>query len=143
MKPDDDYDFGDSVTVLPPLPPGVSNDRRKEARCAINLPLRLTSGSGETIPAVICNLSAGGLLATADVRFSLLLPPPNGARFDGEFFLDDVEVRNVLLEIVRINKQNQHLIDIGCQFVQPPPALTANIRVRVGSRRAPARRLSP
>jgi hypothetical protein len=44
---------------------------------------------------------------------------------------------------VRINKQNQHLIDIGCQFVQPPPALTANIRVRVGSRRAPARRLSP
>ncbi|MGE0683983.1 MAG: PilZ domain-containing protein [Candidatus Binatia bacterium] len=141
MKHDDDYDLGDSVMVLP-LAHGVANDRRKETRCAINLPLRLTSGSGETIPAVICNLSAGGLLATADVRFSLLLPPPNGARFDGEFFLDDVEVRNVLLEVVRINKQSQHLIDIGCQFVQPPPALTTNIRARVGSRGAPVRRLS-
>jgi hypothetical protein len=143
MKPDDDYDLGDSVTALPPLPPGVVNDRRKEVRCVANLPLRLTSGSGETIPAVICNLSAGGLLATADVRFSLLLPPPNGARFEGEFFLDDVEARNVLLEVVRINKQNQHLIDIGCQFVQPPPALIASIRALVCSRRAPARRLSP
>jgi hypothetical protein len=52
-------------------------------------------------------------------------------------------VRNVLLEVVRVDKQNQHLIDIGCQFVQPPPTLTANIRARVGSRRAPARRLPP
>lgn len=143
MKPDDECNPGDSVTWLPSLPPGVAIDRRKEPRCVTNLPLRLTSGSGETIPAVICNLSAGGLLATADVRFSLLLPPPNGARFDGEFFLDDVEVRNVLLEVVRINKQNQHLIDIGCQFVQPPPTLAANIRSRVGSRRMPVRRPLP
>lgn len=142
MKPYKGRDFGDSVTVLPLLPPGVTNDRRKEARCIANLPLRLTSGSGETIPAVICNLSAGGLLARADVRFSLLLPPPNGARFDSEFFLDDVEVRNVLLEVVRISKQNQHLIDIGCQFVQPPPLLTTSLRTRVGFRRAPTRRLS-
>ena len=143
MKPDDEHDLSDSVTLLPPLPPGVANDRRKEARCVTNLPLRLTSGSGEIIPAVICNLGAGGLLATADVRFSLLLPPPNGARFDSEFFLDDLEVRNVLLEIVRVKKQNQHLIELGCQFVQLPSSLTASIRARVGSRRAPARRQLP
>ena len=62
MKPGDDHDFDDLVTLLPSLPPGVTDDRRKEVRCTTDLPLRLTSGSGEIIPAVIRNLSAGGLL---------------------------------------------------------------------------------
>ena len=140
MKPYEGYDPGDSVTLLLLLPPGVANDRRKETRCVTNLPLRLTSGSGETIPAVICNLSAGGLLARADVRFSLLLPPPNGAQFDGEFFLDDVEGRNVLLEIVRVKRHNRHLIDIGCQFIQSPPDLATNLRGLVSARLALKRR---
>lgn len=132
----DESDREDTVTLLPSLPDGVMNDRRKEQRCSAELPLRLTSGSGETIPAVIRNLSARGLLATADVRFSLLLPPPNGACFSSEFFLDDVEVRDVLLEIVRVNKQSQYLIELGCQFVQPPPTLATALRMRVASRLA-------
>ena len=140
MKPRDESDREETVTLLPPLPAGVANDLRKERRCSAELPLRLTSGSGETIPAVIRNLGAGGLLATADVRFSLLLPPPNGSCFAGEFFLDDVEARDVLLEIVRVHKQGQHLIELGCQFVQPPPPLTAAIRARVASRLAPLHR---
>ena len=140
MKPENKSDGEDTVTLLPSLPAGVQNDRRKERRCSAELPLRLTSGSGETIPAVIRNLSAAGLLAMADIRFSLLLPPPNGACFSGEFFLDDVEARDVLLEIVRVNKQSQHLIELGCQFVQPSPALTTTLRLRVASRLAPMHR---
>jgi len=140
MKSRDESEGEDKLTLLPPLPAGVTNDRRKERRCPTELPLRLTSGSGETIPAVIRNLSASGLLATADVRFSLLLPPPNGACFAGEFFLDDVEARDVLLEVVRVERQSQHLIELACQFVQPPPPLTTTIRARVASRLALPRR---
>lgn len=136
MKFRNESDHEETIILLPSLPTGVTNDRRKERRCATELPLRLTSGSGETFPAVIRNLSAGGLLATADVRFSLLLPPPNGSCFVGEFFLDDVEARDILLEIVRVEKQGQHLIELGCQFVKPPLPLSANIRARVASRLA-------
>jgi len=143
MKPGDDCDLDDAVTVLSPLPPGVVNDRRREMRGATDLPLRLTSGSGEVIPAVIHNLSAGGLLATADVRFSLLLPPPNGARFDGEFFLDDVEVRDVLLEVVWVERHDRYLINIGCQFIQPPPDLATNLRTLISVRLMPKRRAQP
>lgn len=140
MRPDDMDDPGGAVTVLPSFPPGVANERRREARCAADLPLRLTSGTGETIPAVIRNLSASGLLAAADVRFSLLLPPPDGARFDGEFFLDDVEVGQLLLEIVRVERHNPFLIGLGCQFVQPSPTVTAGIRAKVASLLAAGRR---
>ena len=140
MKPADGRDFDDSLTLLPSLPLGVDSERRKEARCMTDLPLRLTSGSGEIIPAVVHNLSASGLLATADVRFSLLLPPPNGAHFDGEFFLDDVEVPDVLLEVMWVEKHDRHLIDIGCQFTQPPPDLATNLRTLVSVRLIPKRR---
>lgn len=141
MKSGDSYDFDEPVTLLPSLPTGVIADRRREARCTTDVPLRLTSGSGETIPAVIRNLSAGGLLVTADVRFSLLLPPPNGARFDGEFFLDDVEMRNILLEIVWVERHDRHLIDVGCQFIQTPLYLATNLRGLVSARLAPKRRV--
>jgi len=145
VKLDNDHDLDGPnldgpITLLPPLPPEVGNDRRKEVRAATNLPLRLTSGSGEIIPAIIHNLSASGLLATADVRFSLLLPPPNGARFDSEFFLEDVEVHDVLLEVVWVEKCDRHRIDIGCRFIQPPPDLATNLRALVSVRFAPKRR---
>jgi hypothetical protein len=139
MQPKDASEQFDEVTVLDELPLRRTNERRRELRCVTDLPLRLTSGFGETIPAVLRNLSARGLLATADERFSLLLPPPNGARFEGEFFLDDVEVRRLLLEVVRVEKQNVHIINLGCQFVDPPPFLTAALRARIMARAAAER----
>jgi PilZ domain len=131
----------DSVTVLSPSQANVSTEKRREVRCAAELPLRLTSGSGELIPAVIHNLSANGLFATADTRFSLLLPPPNGARFEGEFFLDDIEARQLLLEVVRVAKQGHYAIGLGLQFIQPSPTLTTHIREKVASRLRERRRL--
>lgn len=122
-----------SVTILSAPQADASTEKRREARCATSLPLRLISGSGEVIPAVMQNLSASGLFATADIRSSLLLPPPNGSRFESEFFLDDVEVRQLLLEIVRVEKQAQHLIGLGCRFVEPPPTLTTSLREAVAT----------
>jgi hypothetical protein len=133
MDPNDIDDSSGSLVFLPSLPLGVSDERRREVRCQTDIPLRLTSGSGETIPAVIHNLSASGLFAAADRRFSLLLPPPNGAQFNGEFFFDDVEARDLLLEIVRVEKQDHYLIGLGCQFVSPPAAFTSSIRAKVAS----------
>lgn len=98
------------------------------------LPLRFTSGSGETIPAVILNISASGLLALVDVRFSPLLPPPRGSRFEGEFFLDELEVRQAVLEVVRIEERGKHLIALGCEFIHPPSPIPANIRAKVAAR---------
>jgi hypothetical protein len=89
---------------------------------------------------VIRNLSAEGLFAVADERFSLLLPPPNGARFEGEFFFGDVEARDLLLEIVRVEKRDRHLIGLGCQFVSPPATFASSIRTKVASRLAPGRK---
>lgn len=134
MKPDDMDESIGALTLLPPLPPEVANDRRREARCLTDLPLRLTSGSGETFPAVMRNVSASGLLATADDRFSLLLPPPNGMRFDGEFFFDDVEVRDLLLEVIRVEREGRHRLSLGCEFVQPPADLATQIRSKVMAR---------
>ncbi len=131
----------DSVTILSPPQADTSTDKRREARCGTSLPLRLTSGSGEVIPAVVQNVSASGLFAMADIRSSPLLPPPNGARFEGEFFLDNVEVRQLLLEIVRVKKQDLHLIGLGCRFVEPPPTLSTNLRAVVASHLAAEHRL--
>jgi len=130
----------ETVTVLAPPVSGFLTEKRREVRCPAELPLQLISGSGERIPAVIHNLSANGIFATADIRFSLLLPPPTSARFDGEFFLDDVEARQLLLEVVRVVKQDQHVIGLGLQFVQPLPTLTSGLREKIASRLALAHR---
>jgi hypothetical protein len=130
----------EKVTVLPPPASGFMTEKRREVRCSAELPLQLISGSGERIPAVIHNLSANGIFATVDVRFSLLLPPPTSARFDGEFFLDEVEARQQLLEVVRIVKRNQYVIGLGLQFVQPLPTLTSGLREKVVSRLAQSHR---
>ena len=130
----------EKVTVLSSPAPGFVAEKRREVRCSAELPLQLISGSGERIPAVIHNLSANGIFATVDIRFSLLLPPPNSARFDGEFFLDEVEARQLLLEVVRVVKRDQHVIGLGLHFVQPLSTLTVGLREKVASRLALARR---
>jgi hypothetical protein len=139
MEPTIEDEDPGSLMVVQALPLGVSDDRRREVRCQTDLPLRLTSGSGEIIPAVIRNLSATGLFAMADERFSLLLPPPDGARFEGEFFFGDIEARNLLLEIVRVDRDDSHQVGLGCQFVLPPSGLTMHLRATVLSRRPPTR----
>jgi len=66
------------LKVLPDNPPEALRRTRREPRSAMLLPMLLTSGSGEKVPAVLLNLSASGLLVLVDVRFSPVLPPPPG-----------------------------------------------------------------
>lgn len=139
MKSNIKDEYQGSLMMVQTFPPDVADERRREVRCQTDLPLQLTSGSGETIPAVIRNLSAQGLFAVADERFSLLLPPPNGARFEGEFFFGDIEARNLLLEIVRVDRDTSHQVGLGCQFVSPSSELMRHLRATVLSRREPPR----
>jgi hypothetical protein len=90
------------------------------------------------IPAVILNLSASGLLALVDIRSSPLMPPPQGSRFLGEFFLEDIELRHAVLEIVRIEDRGGFLIALGCRFVYPPPLISTTLRAKVVARLASA-----
>jgi PilZ domain-containing protein len=122
-----------STKILSPDPSHVTQQRRKEARWTTVLPLRLVSGHGEIIPAVILNVSASGLLALVDTRSSPLLPPPQGSRFIGEFFLDDVEIRQAVLEIVRIEDRGAPLMALGCCFVHPPSTISATLRTRIAA----------
>ncbi len=116
--------------VNPPLP-RAERQTRREVRCSVTLPLRLTTGSGEIIPAVILNISASGLLLLVDERTSLTLPPPRGSFLDGELFFDEMEIPQLTLEIVRIKRQGVRQLVLGCKFVDLPPPLTAAIRAKV------------
>ena len=125
-----------SVKILPADLSDAVRQTRREARLSTTLPLRLTTGFGEMIPAVIVDLSASGLSALADVRSSPLLPPPRGARFEGEFFLDEIEVRQAILEIVQVEERSNHLIALGCTFVDPSPQVPTQIRAKITARLA-------
>ena len=123
-----------SIKILPDDAPEAVRWAERDARLPTLLPLRLTSGTGEIIPAVILNLNASGLLALVDERFSLLLPPPPGTCFEGEFFFDELEIHQAQIEVVRIEKRDHFLFALGCKFIALPPEVTAVIRTRVTAR---------
>lgn len=106
---------------------------RRDTRCSVVLPLRLTTGSGEMIPAVVLNVSSSGLLAIVDERASLTLPPPRGAQVDGEFFFDELEISQLTLEIVRIERRRNHQLVLGCKFVNLSPQIAVDIRAKVSA----------
>lgn len=114
--------------------PHSERHTRRDARCSVVLPLRLTTGSGEMIPAVVLNVSPSGLLAVVDERASLTLPLPRGAQVDGEFFFDELEVSQLTLEIVRIERRRNHQLVLGCKFVNLTPQIAVDIRAKVSAR---------
>jgi len=86
------------------------------------------------IPAVVLNVSPSGLLIIVDERASLTLPPPRGAYVDGEFFFDELEIPNLTLEIVRIERRNKNQLALGCKFVNLTAHTAAAIRAKVNAR---------
>ena len=104
---------------------------RLHARCSVVLPLRLTAGSGEMIPAVVLSVSPSGLLILVDERTSLILPPPRGTQVDGEFFFDELEVPKLTLEVIRIDRRKNHQFALGCKFVNLSSHVAAEIRAKV------------
>ena len=106
---------------------------RHDSRCEVVLPLRLTMGSGEMIPAVVLNLSPSGLLVLVDERASLTLPPPRGAHINGELFFEELEIPIFTLEIIRVERQDGHQLFLGCKFVNLPPETIKAIRAKAGT----------
>ncbi|MCS6927506.1 MAG: PilZ domain-containing protein [Candidatus Binatia bacterium] len=127
----------DRLKILPTDLPEAVRQTRRESRWHTVLPLHLITGSGELIPAVILNLSASGLLVLVDTRFSPLLPPPRGARFEIEFFLDDLAVRHAVIEVLRLERRSTYLMALGCQFVHVPPPISAALRAKSTTYRSP------
>ena len=112
----------------------AERQKRHETRRRVILPLRLTTGSGEMIPAVVLNMSASGLLLLVDERFSLTLPPPRGSYLDGALFFEDIELPQFTLEIIRTVRQGEKQFVLGCRFVDVPSSVLAEIRLKMITR---------
>src|SRR3954467_196389 len=89
------------------LPSDLSSIRREE-RLDIAFPVRLLhpvpNEIDEMIPGILLDLSASGIQVLTDQRFSLLLPPTLHSRLEVEFFLDELEIRQVPIQIIRTKK---------------------------------------
>ncbi len=118
----------DPVQILPADLPDAVRHTRRESRWDTVLPLQLMTGSGELIPAVILNLSASGLLALIDIRL-------RGARFEIEFFFEEITVHHAVIEVLRLEKRTAYLMALGCRFVHIPPAISAALRAKIAVRR--------
>lgn len=107
--------MGQSKRISVELPTLISEKRAHPRWSAWLIPTLLTTQAGETLPATILNLSTTGLLALVDLRFAPALL--TGERIRSRFFLDDLEIRDLELEIVRVEDRVSQLTNIGCQFV--------------------------
>ncbi len=126
----------DVCQVLLDVSADALQQHRTGPRWTTTQPLRLTTGSGEAIPAVLLNVSASGLLALVDARFSPWLPPPCGTRINGDFFLDEIEIKQGVLEVVRTEKQTTDHILLGCTFIDMPSHIARAIRDKVSAHAA-------
>ncbi len=116
--------------------------RAREERTEVSLPARLTQSSpgvnNDVIPVMIVDVSASGLQLMTDKRFSLSLPPFLGAHFMIEFFLDAIEVRHVVIEVVRSEKRQGHRVFLGCKFIDLPTQVRLALRSMVAAHSASA-----
>ena len=110
---------------------------RREERAEVTLPvqltLRLTAESGENIPAMLVNVSASGILALADVRFSLFLPPHLDTIFKIAFFLEEIEVREVKVRVERIAQHGPYTVELGCSFCDLPDETRTMLRHKIAA----------
>jgi hypothetical protein len=113
---------------------------RREERAEVTLPvqltLQLTAESEESIPAMLVNVSASGILALADVRFSPLLPPHLDMIFKIAFFLEEIEVREVKVRVERIAQRGPYTVELGCAFCDLPDATRIMLRHKIAAQSA-------
>jgi PilZ domain-containing protein len=119
------------------LPSDLSSLRREE-RLDIALPVRLIysrpKAVDEIIPGILIDLSASGFQIFTDRRFSLLLPPTPNTRLEIEFFLDELEIRQVPIQVVRVKQLENYQLMLGCKFVNLPTAARLALRAEVCKR---------
>ena len=111
---------GQSQHAAIELPALISEKRAHPRWSSWLIPALLRTEAHEAIPATILNLSATGLLALVDGRFAPGLLTGEGMHLHARFFLDDLEIRDLELEIVRVENRDNPLINIGCRFVGSP-----------------------
>jgi hypothetical protein len=113
---------------------------RREERLGIALPLKLIhprpKAVDEVIPGVLIDLSASGMQILTDQRFSLLLPPTRNTRLEVEFFLDELEIRQVPIQVLRVHSQKNYLLVLGCKFIDLPASARLALRAEVAKRLA-------
>ena len=124
--------------------PSENPIQAREDRLAVSLPLRLmrlpSRMADEVIPGIVINLSASGLQILTDERFSLLLPPPKGTHFEIEFFFDQTEIRQVTINVARIEKRGSYQLVLGCKFVRLPAQARLALRAAIAARLITSRR---
>ena len=76
--------------------------------------------------------------ALVDTRSSPLLPPPPGTCFTAEFFLDELEIRDAEVEVIRTEERDNGLVLLGCKLTAQPEERTA-IRAKITASLAPLR----
>ena len=126
---------------LSPDPPLSSS---REERIDIAFPARLifsrTKATDETIPCILVNVSASGCQILTDRRFSLLLPPTSSTPLEIEFFLNELEIRHVPIQVVRTKKIGTYQLLLGCKFLDLPAAARLALRADVAKRRSESRK---
>jgi PilZ domain len=123
-------------------PPEDSPAVRREERLAIALPVKLIyprQTIDEMIPAVLIDLSAVGVKLLTDQRFSLRLPPPRNTRLEVEFFLDEIEIRQVPIQVLRVAQRQNYQLVLGCKFLNLPTPARLSLRAEVAKRRSMVR----
>lgn len=119
--------------ILPVDLPEALRFARAEPRMTTSLAARLTAPSGETMPALLCDLSPSGALLVVDRRFSPLLPPPPGSSLRIEFYLDEIPVVDAPI-VVRVTKERgAFLLEVGCSFVDLGDRARTGIRSKVAA----------
>ena len=126
------------------LPPDTSSSVRQEERFEIALLVRLlhsfSNEIDEAIPGVLRDLSASGLQILTDRRFSLLLPPTPQTRLAVEFFIDELEIRQVPIQVVWVKQMKNYQLLLGCKFIDLPAAARLAVRAEVAKRLSKPRR---
>jgi hypothetical protein len=124
-------------------PPQDSQAARWEERLEIALPVKLIyplrHTIDEMIPAVLINFSAAGVKILTDQRFSLRLPPTPATRLEVEFFLDEIEIRQVPIQVLRVAQRQDYQGVLGCKFLDLPAPARLSLRAEVAKRRSTAR----
>ncbi|HEY8517065.1 MAG TPA: PilZ domain-containing protein [Candidatus Binatia bacterium] len=123
----------DTVEILPVELPETLRYQRAEARMSTELPARLTASNGEMIPAVLGDLSPTGVRLVLDRRFSPLLPLPVGAKFWLEFYLDEVEVLDAIVQVRHVKEDGRYQLQMGCSFVDLTDQARTAIRSKVAA----------
>ena len=120
-----------------------SPEARREERLEIALPVKLIyplrHAPDEMIPAVLIDLSASGVKMLTDQRFSLRLPPTPATRFEVEFFLDEIEICQVPIQVLRVERRQDYQLVLSCKFLDLPAPARLSLRAEVAKRRATAR----